>query len=279
MTETRISDADVELRSASRELRSDIIRMIAKAGSGHPGGSLSAIDILAALYLKVLRHRPAEPLWPERDRLVLSKGHACPALYAVMARCGYFPRQQLDTLRVLGSPLQGHPDRLRLAGIEASTGSLGQGLSIALGMALAARMDRSERRVFCVLGDGEMQEGQVWEAAMAAPKFALENLTAVVDMNGGQIDGPTREVMDIEPLAEKFRAFRWEAREVDGHDFKALLPALQAPGSKGRPVAVLAKTVKGKGVSFMEGGIDWHGKAPTAEEAARALRELEGGKS
>jgi transketolase len=269
--------SDPELKALSRRLRVDIIRMIESAGSGHPGGSLSVVDILAALYTRVLRHRPAEPPWPDRDRLILSKGHACPALYAVLAHCGYFPREKLQTLRRLDSPLQGHPDRLRLPGIEASTGSLGQGLSIALGMALAAKIDKKDVRAWCILGDGEMQEGQVWEAAMAAPKFGLGNLTMIVDLNGGQIDGPVSEVMDIAPMADKLRAFRWETREIDGHDFKQILDALAwARAMKDKPAAILARTVKGKGVSFMEGVIDWHGKAPTKDEADRAVREIEG---
>lgn len=267
-----------DLKELTRRMRVDIIRMLEAAGSGHPGGSLSAIDILAALYTRVLRHRPAQPDWPDRDRVVLSKGHGCPALYAAMAYTGYFPKEQLGTLRKLGSPLQGHPDRLRLPGVEASTGSLGQGLSISVGMALAGRLDKKDFHVWCMLGDGELQEGQTWEAAMSAPKFGLANLTAIVDYNGGQIDGPVREVMDLEPLAEKFRAFNWKVREIDGHDFAQIVPALEeARAERQAPVAIIARTVKGKGVSFMEHNIDWHGKAPTKDEADRAVEEIERG--
>lgn len=264
------------LRALAKELRIDIIRMLEAAGSGHPGGSLSVVDILAALYSGPLRHKPEDPAWPDRDRLVLSKGHCCPALYAVMARCGYFPRERLFDLRKLGSPLQGHPDRVRLAGIEASTGSLGQGLSVSVGMALAARIDKKDFRVWCVLGDGEMQEGQVWEAAMSARKFRLGNLTAIVDLNGGQIDGPVREVMDLEPIADKLKSFGWDTKEIDGHDFQQITDALgRTPGDS--PCAILARTVKGKGVSFMEGRAEWHGRAPTKEEADRAVEELSRG--
>lgn len=267
-----------DYRKLTRGLRADIITMIEAAGSGHPGGSLSVIDLLTVLYDKHFAHRPAEPNWPDRDRLILSKGHACPALYAVMAHHGYFPKEQLQTLRKLGSPLQGHPDRLRLPGIELSTGSLGQGLSVALGLALAAKMDKKAWRTWCVLGDGEMQEGQCWEALMAAPKFKLDNLVAVVDCNGGQIDGPVSEVLDLEPLADKIRAFNWRTIVVDGHDFAALDAAFtEVAKPDGRPVAIVAKTKKGKGVSFMEHPYEWHGKAPNKEEAARALQELSHG--
>lgn len=271
----KTADRVEELKSLARDLRADIIRMIEAAGSGHPGGSLSIIDVLSALYTGALRHRPEDPSWPDRDRVVLSKGHGCPALYACMAHTGYFPKSELLTLRKLGSPLQGHPDRLRLPGIEASTGSLGQGLSIAIGMALAARLDRKDYHVWCVLGDGELQEGQTWEAAMSAPKFELGNLTAIVDLNGGQIDGPVKEVMDLEPVEDKFKAFRWQTRVIDGHDFKQIVPALEeARRPRKAPLAILARTVKGKGVSFMENSIDWHGKAPTKDEAGRALAEI-----
>ena len=259
----------------TRELRADIIRMIAAAGSGHPGGSLSVIDILATLYANFLRHDPQRPDWPDRDRVVLSKGHCCPALYAVLAREGYFPREELKGLRRLSSPLQGHPDRLRLPGLEASTGSLGQGLSMALGMALAGKLDKKDYRVYAILGDGELQEGQCWEAFMAAPKFGLDNLAVIVDRNNGQIDGHVDEVMGIEPLKEKLASFNWDAREIDGHDFGQISEALAAARAiRGKPQAIIAKTVKGKGVSFMENNVAWHGKAPTAEEAARAVEEI-----
>ena len=264
-----------ELAPLTKELRADIIRMIAAAGSGHPGGSLSVIDVLAVLYDKHLRHDPKRPDWPGRDRLVLSKGHACPALYAVMAWKGFFPKEELMTLRKQGSRLQGHPERHRLPGIEAATGSLGQGLSIALGMALAAKLDGTGQRVYTVSGDGEMQEGQVWEALMAAPKFKLDNLTLIVDCNNGQIDGRVSEVMPLEPLAEKLSSFGWDTRAIDGHDLAAIDAALaSAKAVKGKPQAIVAKTVKGKGVSFMESNIAWHGKAPNKEETEKALKEI-----
>jgi len=256
--------------------RLDIIEMLAEAGSGHPGGSLSAVDIVSTLYHYKLRHRPAEPGWPERDRFVLSKGHGIPAQYVVMADLGYFPRERLWTLRKLGSPLQGHPSTSWLPGLDASTGSLGQGLSIAQGMALAARLDGGKHRVYCLMGDGETQEGQVWEAAMSAPKFRLDNLTVVVDYNKAQIDGYTRDVMDLEPLPDKWRAFGWHVLSVDGHDFLQLMEALdEAERVRGRPTYIIAHTVKGKGVSFMENVVSWHGVAPTREEANRAIAELQ----
>jgi len=266
-----------ELAAWTKQLRADIIRMITTAGSGHPGGSLSVIDILAVLYAKHLRHDPRRPHWPGRDLLILSKGHACPALYAVLAHRGFFPKEQLSTLRKLGSPLQGHPERHRLPGIEAATGSLGQGLSIGLGMALAAKMDASDQRVYVVTGDGELQEGQVWEAFLAAPKFQLDNLTVIIDSNNGQIDGHVREIMPLDPLAEKLKSFNWDTREIDGHDLDAIDAALGAVKAvKGRPQAIVARTVKGKGVSFMEDSVAWHGKAPNPEECAQALKEILG---
>ncbi|MDE2489233.1 MAG: transketolase [Elusimicrobia bacterium] len=280
MTPATGATADLkELKDLARTMRVDIIRMIEAAGSGHPGGSLSVIDLLTVLYWRFLRHDPKKPDWEERDRLILSKGHACPALYAVMARRGYFPVEALKTLRKLDSPLQGHPDRLRLPGIEFSTGSLGQGLSVGLGMALAAKLDKKDWRTYVILGDGELQEGQCWEAFMAAPKFGLDNLVAIVDHNGGQIDGPVKEVMDLEPLADKLRAFNWEVQVVDGHDLAAIEKAyLGARLAKGRPHAIVAKTVKGEGVSFMENNIAWHGSAPKKEDADRAVQEILNGK-
>ena len=275
---TATAAASTDMKALTRELRVDIIRMIEAAGSGHPGGSLSVIDLLSVLYFRVLRHRPAEPLWPDRDRVILSKGHAAPALYAVMAKAGYFPRERLNTLRKLGSPLQGHPDRLRLPGIEVSTGSLGQGLSIAVGMALAARLDKKGFKTWCFLGDGEAQEGQVWEALMCAPKFKLDNLVAVFDYNGGQIDGSVKDVMDLEPLADKVRAFNWDTIVIDGHALAAIEAAYaQAMRASGRPTAIVARTCKGKGVSFMEHPCEWHGKAPNKAEADRAVQELSNG--
>ena len=272
---TATATPSVDLKALTRELRVDIIRMLEAAGSGHPGGSLSVIDLLTVLYYEFLRHRPAGPNWPDRDRVILSKGHACPALYAVMARRGYFSPEKLVSLRKLGSPLQGHPDRLRLPGVELSTGSLGQGLSVAVGMALAAKLDKKDFRTWCFLGDGEMQEGQNWEAVMSAPKFRLDNLVAVVDHNNGQIDGSVNEIMDLEPLADKFKAFNWNTLAMDGHDLDAIRAAFEAAGkAAGRPTAIIAKTVKGKGVSFMENVIGWHGVAPTKDEADRAVKEI-----
>ncbi|MBI5631219.1 MAG: transketolase [Elusimicrobia bacterium] len=269
-----------DLKALTRHLRADIIRMIEAAGSGHPGGSLSIIDVLVVLYAKFLNHDPKNPAWPDRDRVILSKGHGCPALYAVMAHAGYFPKENLMTLRKFGSPLQGHPDRLRLPGIEVSTGSLGQGLSMATGMALSGKLDKKDYRTYCVLGDGELQEGQCWEAIMSAPKFKLDNLIAIVDQNNGQIDGPVNEVMDIEPLKDKFESFQWETQAIDGHDLGQIEAALtRARQGKGKPQAILAKTIKGKGVSFMEHNIGWHGVAPKKEEADRAVGEIHNGES
>lgn len=260
--------------STAKALRATILKMIHQAKSGHPGGSLSVLDILLALFGGVVNFRPEEPTWPDRDRVVLSKGHGVPALYAVLAELGYFPKDWLMTLRQWGSPLQGHPDVARMPCVEAATGSLGQGLSIAQGMALANRADGRSNRVFCIMGDGEIQEGQVWEAAMSSPKFKLNNLIAILDYNHGQIDGRSDEVMNLEPLVDKWRSFNWHVEQVDGHDQKAMIDVFSKPSSE-KPTFVVAHTVKGKGVSFMEGVIDWHGKATTEEELAKALKELE----
>jgi transketolase len=265
-----------ELERRAPRYRMDIIEMLAEAGSGHPGGSLSAIDIVSTIYHYKLRHRPEQPDWPERDRFVLSKGHGVPALYVVLSAFGYLPREQLWTLRKLGSPLQGHPCSAWLPCIEASTGSLGQGLSMAQGMALAARLDGSKHRVYCVVGDGETQEGQIWEAALSAPKFKLDNLTVIMDYNKAQIDGYTRDVMDLEPLADKWRSFGWHVITVDGHAYLQIMNALdEAERVRGRPTFIIAHTVKGKGVSFMENVVSWHGVAPTREEADRAIAEIQ----
>lgn len=278
MSATQARPADLE-RLLPR-MRADIIRMIEAAGSGHPGGSLSIIDILASLYLKHLRHDPQRPDWPDRDRLILSKGHACPALYTAMAYAGYFPKEHLMSLRKLGSPLQGHPDRLRLPGVEFSTGSLGQGLSVGVGMALAAKLDKKDTRVYVILGDGEIQEGQCWEAFMSAPKFDLHNLIVIIDHNNGQIDGPVNQVMPIEPIKAKLESFHWDALPIDGHDLKAVDEALTtAKKAQGRPQCIIAQTVKGKSVSFMENNIGWHGSAPKKEEADKAVAEILGGAS
>ena len=274
--------AEVRLESIARECRVQILRMLAHAGSGHPGGSLSVIDILVTLFFGRLRHDPKRPDWADRDRVVLSKGHAVPALYTVLAKSGYFPEKQLITLRKLGSPLQGHPDRTTLPGIEAATGSLGQGLSISLGLALGLKLAGSAARVYCILGDGETQEGQVWEAAMSAPKLgqpdhALDNLVVILDYNQIQLDNFVKKVLDIEPVITKWQAFGWPVIEIDGHDIGQIEKALdQAEATKGTPTFVVAHTVKGKGVSFMENDPEWHGKAPKPAEAITAIREVLG---
>ncbi|MBE0479456.1 MAG: transketolase [Dehalococcoidia bacterium] len=263
------------MRATARTLRRHIIQMIGKAGSGHPGGSLSAAEIVTALYFGVLRHDPSNPRWAERDRFILSKGHAAPLLYAALAESGYFPVSELATLRSYGSRLQGHCDMTITPGVEISSGSLGQGLSFGVGIALAGRLDCLPYRVYVLLGDGECDEGQVWEAAMAGSHFALENLTAIVDRNGQQIDGWNSEVMNLEPLAGKWKSFGWHVIEADGHDLGQLLDAFQeARATKGKPSVIIANTVKGKGVSFMENNLDFHGKAPSAAEVEKALKEL-----
>ena len=264
-----------ELRKMAKQLRRHVITMIATAGSGHPGGSLSAADIVTALYFKVMRHNPKNTQWPDRNRFILSKGHAAPILYAALAECGYFPVEELSTLRKLGSRLQGHTDRTLTPGVEMSAGSLGQGLSFGIGIALAARLDKRDYHVYVLLGDGECEEGQIWEAAMSAPHFRIDNLTAIVDHNGIQLDGRCCDIMGLESLADKWRAFNWHVIEIDGHDMNQILHALEEAGkTKGRPTVIIAHTVKGKGVSFMENNVDFHGKAPTAQEAEIALKEL-----
>ncbi|MDH7514847.1 MAG: transketolase [Bacteroidota bacterium] len=264
------------LKIEAVKLRIDILRMLNAAGSGHPGGSLSIVDILTVLFARHIRRvRPGIPD-PERDRFVLSKGHGVPALYAVFARLGIIPREELLTLRKLGTRLQGHPHNGSLPYVEASTGSLGQGVSIAQGMALAARLDKSERRVYTILGDGEIQEGQMWEAFLSAAKYRLDNLIAILDYNKGQIDGFTSDVMNIDPVTDKLVSFGWEVQRIDGHDFPAIDAALEAAKTReGRPHFIVADTVKGKGVSFMEHNAEWHGKAPNDQETAAAVEELE----
>jgi transketolase len=265
-----------KLKGISKELRAWIIKMLAAAGSGHPGGSLSAIDILTVLYFHTLRHRPQEPEWPLRDRFILSKGHGVPALYAVLAKSGYFPMEELMTLRKTGSRLQGHPVFGATPGIEASTGSLGQGISIAQGLALASKMEGNPFRVFCMLGDGEIQEGQVWETLMSAPKFNLDNFVVFLDYNKGQIDGPVKDVMNIDPIADKLTAFNWHVQEIDGHDIRKILGAIEMTRNvRGKPHFIVAHTVKGKGVSFMENNIGFHGVTPNPKETEQALREIE----
>lgn len=264
-----------ELQKRARVIRGDIIKMVAEAGSGHPGGSLSAVELVTALYFQVMRLNPEDPWWPDRDRFVLSKGHAAPLLYAVLAERGYFPVEELNTLRKMGSRLQGHPSYHKLPGVEAATGSLGQGLSMSLGMALAARLDGRDCRVYTLLGDGECEEGMVWEAAMAAAHYRVDNLTAILDFNGLQIDGPVSQVLSPLPFPEKWQAFGWAVREIDGHDLNQVLEAFAwAKGVKGQPSIIIARTVKGKGVSFMENAAEWHGKAPSKEQCLKALDEL-----
>ena len=265
-----------EMEAIAKRLRRHIITMIGKAGSGHPGGSLSAVEIVSALYFKLLRHKPSDPQWSDRDRFILSKGHAAPVLYAALAECGYFPVDELSTLRQLDSRLQGHTDRTVTPGVEMSAGTLGQGLSFAIGVALAGRLNAQDYRVYVLLGDGECDEGQVWEGAMSAAHFKVDNLVAIVDNNGQQIDGWNRDVMNLEPFNKKWQAFGWHVIEVDGHNLSQLIDAFdQAKLVKGQPTVIIAHTIKGKGVSFMENNPDFHGKAPNAAEVEIALRELE----
>ncbi|MBQ1907323.1 MAG: transketolase [Firmicutes bacterium] len=265
-----------KLIDTARVIRQDIIREIYSANSGHPGGSLSAADIVTALYFEVMDIDPGDPNKPGRDRFVLSKGHAAPALYAALAERGYFPREELLTLRKTGSRLQGHPSMNRLPGLDMSTGSLGQGISVAVGMAIASKMD-GKGRVYALLGDGELQEGLVWEAAMAAAHYGLDDLCAVVDHNGLQIDGKNDDVMKVMPIDEKFRAFGWNVICIDGHDMAQIVDAFAAAKEcKGKPTVIVAETHKGQGVSFMTDNAGWHGKAPNEEQARLAMEELGG---
>ncbi len=267
------------LKKITQEIRVDIIRMLAEAGSGHPGGSLSAAEIVTTLFFHKMRHRPEEPFWPERDRFILSKGHCCPVLYAALAKAGYFPTEELLTLRKLGSRLQGHPypgpPNRRLPGVEAATGSLGQGLSIGIGMALARSLAKKEYRVYVMLGDGECQAGQIWEGVMLAPKYHLDHLSAIVDYNKIQNDDFVERTLSLEPFKAKWEAFGWHVIQINGHEIPQVVKALEeAEAVKGRPTVIIADTVKGKGVSFMENNPDWHGKAPSREEAERAIQEI-----
>jgi transketolase len=276
MKTTDLKPDIVSLKEKAKTLRIEILKMLTEAGSGHTGGSLSAADIVTALYFYKMRHNPADPKWRERDRFVLSKGHAAPVLYGALALSGYFDKQLLKTLRKIGSPLQGHPCSRKLPGIEISTGSLGQGLSIADGMALGLKIDGLSSRVYCMLGDGEIQEGQVWEAAMTAAHYKLDNLCAIIDNNGLQIDGHCHEVMYIEPIVKKWEAFGWHVIDINGHDMEAVVRALdEAETIKDKPSMIVARTIKGKGVSFFEGKVEYHGMAPTPEELEKALKELE----
>lgn len=263
------------LKKQAKLVRMEILKMLALAGSGHTGGSLSAADIVTVLYFSKMRHRPDEPNWKERDRFILSKGHAAPLLYAVLAMTGYFNISMLKTLRKLGSPLQGHPCSRVLPGVEISTGSLGQGLSVSNGIAIGMKIDNLSSRVYCLLGDGETQEGQVWEAAMTAAHYRLDNLCAIIDLNGLQIDGPVSKVKGIEPVAPKWSAFGWHVIEIDGHNMEEILNGLdEAEKVKEKPTMIIAHTIKGKGVSFFEGKVEYHGMAPTHEELEKALKEL-----
>jgi len=266
-----------ELKRISREIRIDIIRSLAEAGSGHTGGSLGLADVFTCLYFGILKYRAQDPAWEERDRLILSIGHISPLLYAALAHAGYFSKEELLTLRKLGSRLQGHPGRDHgLPGLELSAGSLGQGLSVAVGMALAGKMDNKTYRVYSIHGDGELQEGSIWEAAMSAKHHKLDNLTALVDRNGLQIDGKTEEVMQLEPLKDKWQAFGWHVIHCDGHDHEDIFRAYEeAIGTRGRPSVILASTVMGKGVPEIEGDHRWHGKAPSREQAKQFIKELE----
>lgn len=264
------------LCAKAREIRKHVVRMVGAASSGHPGGSLSAADIVTVLYFNEMNIRPDDPKWPDRDRFVLSKGHAAPVLYAALAEAGYFPAEELVTLRRIDSHLQGHPSIRSTPGVEMSTGSLGQGLSAACGMAIAAKLDGAAWRVYALLGDGELEEGQIWEAVMTAAHRRLDNLTAFVDANGLQIDGPVADIKSMERIGDRFAAFGWHVVEIDGHDIPAIMAALaEARNTQGRPTVIVARTVKGKGVSFMENQVGWHGTAPKPDQVQAALAELD----
>lgn len=263
------------LEERAKEIRVEIIKMISLASSGHPAGSLGAVDIITALYFGILNHNPKKPGWEERDRFVLSNGHVCPAQYAALALAGYFPVSKLKRLRKFNSPLQGHPERTRLLGIETTSGPLGCGLAQAAGLALAAKMDDKRFRVYCLASDGEHDSGNHWEAIMFAAKYKLSNLTLFVDRNNIQIDGETEDVMPLEPLVDKYKAFRWNVLDINGHDYKEIITSVnKARAYYEGPTAIIAKTIPGKGVSFMERDYLWHGKAPNEEEAKQALKEL-----
>ena len=264
-----------ELEEKARHLRVAIVKTLHKSQSGHTGGSLSAIDMICTLYFHKMRHNPEEPTWDGRDRFVLSKGHAAPALYVTLAECGYFPTEDLMMLRRLGSHLQGHPDSKGTPGVDVCTGSLGQGLSMANGMALGFKLDGKENRVYAVLGDGELQEGQIWEAAMAAAHFKSDNLCALIDANGLQIDGEVSKVMNVASISDKFRSFGWNVIEIDGHNISHIVRALdEAETLKGAPTAIVATTIKGKGVSFFENKASYHGVTPSDDELPEALKCL-----
>lgn len=274
--ERALLTAPEALRAKARDIRKHVVRMVGAASSGHPGGSLSAADIVTVLYFNEMNIRPDDPKWPDRDRFVLSKGHAAPVLYAALAEAGYFPAGELVTLRRIDSRLQGHPSIRSTPGVEMSTGSLGQGLSAACGMAIAAKLDGAAWRVYALLGDGELEEGQIWESVMTAAHRRLDNLTAFVDANGLQIDGPVADIKSMERIGDRFAAFGWHVVEIDGHDIPAIMAALaEARNTQGRPTVVVARTVKGKGVSFMENQLGWHGTAPKPDQVRAALAELD----
>jgi len=263
-----------ELNEKAKKFRRELLIMTTHSGSGHPSSSLSVIDIITALYFHHMRHKPKDPKWEDRDRFVLSKGHGCPALYVVLAEMGYFPKEELSTHRKLGSILQGHPD-MKTPGVEIPTGSLGQGLSVACGMAIAGKLDNKNYHVYVIIGDGEMDEGNIWEAIMSAVRYKLDNLTVILDRNYFQLDGPTEEIIPLNPLPDKWQAFGWNVMEIDGHNMWDILDSLdEACEVKGKPTIIIAHTIKGKGVSFVEGENKYHGKALTEEELARALEEL-----
>ena len=263
------------LKEQAKQIRRDIVSMVGAAKSGHPGGSLSAAEILTYLYFEEMNVNPAEPKWEDRDRFVLSKGHAAPVLYAALARRGFFPAEDLMSLRKIGSHLQGHPDMKKVPGVDMSTGSLGTGFSAATGIALACQLDKKPSYEYTLLGDGELQEGQVWEAAMSAAHYKLDNLIAFVDNNGLQIDGNIDDVLSPNPIDAKFAAFGWHVQVIDGHDFAQIADAIKAAkAAAGKPSVIVAKTVKGKGVSYMENQAGWHGSAPNAEQVAQAMEEL-----
>lgn len=270
---------NARMQDLTLRVRLDVLEMIRNAGSGHPGGSFSAVEILVELYWNVMNIRPEEPAWKDRDRFILSKGHACPALYSVLARRGYFDPSELLTFRKLGSRLQGHPNMIDFPGLDASTGSLGHGLPIACGIAHGIRLDESKSRVYCLLGDGELQEGSVWEAAMTASHYNLNHLTAIVDRNRVQLDGAVSEVMEIEPLADKWLAFGWDVIVADGHSFPSLEKAFEHCRETSFPSVIIADTIKGKGISFMEGTCKWHGRCPNEDEYTAAVKEIQGGLS
>ncbi len=272
-----MSVQDIDLQSLKKQavvLRKDILETLQLAGSGHPGGSLSAVEIMLALYGHTLNHRPKEPAWDGRDRLIVSKGHVSPVVYVTLANFGYFPKEELKTFRKFGARLQGHV-HTKVPGVEFNTGSLGHGLSYANGIALGARMRGKTFRTYCLMGDGEIQEGSVWEAAMTSAHHKIDNVCAIVDYNKVQENGPTQEIKDLEPLTDKWTSFGWKAIAVDGHNIQSLIAAFdEAKNTKGKPTVIIANTVKGKGISFMEGKCAWHGKAPNQEQLTAALGEL-----